>query len=150
MLRSADGHRVCLTATLMDGYVLARSAFNHSANYRSAMVFGEARRLEDDAEKQAALHAFTDGLFPGRWATLRPMTPQELKGTSVLWMEIEEATTKVRTGPPGDTEEATYPVWAGVVPLQTTPGIPVPAPMMPPGIELPPPIAALVASGRLR
>jgi len=150
MLRSADGHRVCLTATLMDGYVLARSAFNHSANYRSVMVFGEARRLEDDGAKQAALHAFTDGLFPGRWETLRPMTPQELKGTSVLWMEIEEATTKVRTGPPGDTEEATYPVWAGVVPLHTTLGRPVPVPMMPPGIELPEPIAALVASGRLR
>jgi hypothetical protein len=78
------------------------------------------------------------------------MTPQELKGTSVLWMEIEEATTKDRTGPPGDAAEATYPVWAGVVPLHTTLGRPLPAPMIPPGIELPAPIAALVASGRLR
>ncbi len=117
-LRQVDGKTVCLTCSLMDGYVLARSAFNHSANYRSAMVFGTARIVESDNEKTEALRRFTDGLFPGRWETLRPMTAQELKATSVLWMDVEEATAKVRAAPPGDPEDAGIRVWAGVLPMR--------------------------------
>ncbi|MDT7952546.1 MAG: pyridoxamine 5'-phosphate oxidase family protein [Acetobacteraceae bacterium] len=149
-LRKADGMPVCLTCTLMDGYVLARSAFNHSVNYRSTMVFGTAHTVEGDDEKVAALRGFTDGLFPGRWETLRPMTPQELKATSVLWLDIEEATAKVRAAPPGDPEDAGVPVWAGVLPMRTALAAAEPAPELPPRIELPGPLAALIASGRLR
>jgi nitroimidazol reductase NimA-like FMN-containing flavoprotein (pyridoxamine 5'-phosphate oxidase superfamily) len=118
-LRQVDGTSVCLTASLLDGYVLARSAFNHSVNYRSAMLFGRAQTIEDPDEKAAALHDFVEGLLPGRWASLRPMTPQEVKATSVLWMDIDEATAKTRSGPPGDTDEAAWPVWAGVIPVRT-------------------------------
>jgi len=149
-LRQVDGKTVCLTCSLMDGYVLARSAFNHSANYRSAMVFGTARIVESDNEKTEALRRFTDGLFPGRWETLRPMTAQELKATSVLWMDVEEATAKVRAAPPGDPEDAGTRVWAGVLPMRLALVPPEPAPELPADIELPGPLAALIASGRLR
>ena len=149
-LRQVDGTPVCLTCSLMDGYVLARSAFNHSVNYRSAMVFGTARTVDEDGEKMEALRRFTEGLFPGRWETLRPMTTQELKATSVLWLDIEEATAKVRAAPPGDPEDAGVPVWAGVLPMRTTLAAAQPAPELPSGVELPGPLAALIASGRLR
>ncbi|HEY4250941.1 MAG TPA: pyridoxamine 5'-phosphate oxidase family protein [Roseomonas sp.] len=148
-LRAAAGMPVCLTCSLMDGYVLARSAFNHSANYRSAMVFGRARVIEDAAEKTVALRHFTEGLFPGRWDSLRPMTGQELKATAVLWMEIEEATVKTRSGPPGDADEADIPVWAGVLPMRTSLAA-EPAPELPASLALPEPLAALLRSGRLR
>lgn len=149
-LRQVDGQTVCLTCSLMDGYVLARSAFNHSVNYRSAMVFGTAHTVEGDHEKTEALRRFTDGLFPGRWETLRPMTAQELKATSVLWMDVEEATAKVRAAPPGDPEDAGVRVWAGVLPMRTGLAVPEPAPELPGDIELPGPLAALIASGGLR
>ena len=149
-LRQVDGAPVCLTASLMDGYVLARSAFNHSVNYRSAMVFGTARLVTDPAEASAALRLFTEGLFPGRWDQLRPMTAQELKATSVLWMEIEDASAKIRAAPPGDADEADVPVWAGVLPMRTRLGAAEPAPDLPAGIDLPAPLAALIGSGRLR
>src|SRR3954447_15264170 len=103
-LRRAEGTKVCLTVSAMDGYVLARSGFSHSVNYRSAMVFGTARMLEEAGAKAQALQGFVDGLFPGRWETLRPITPQELKATSVLWMDIEEASAKVRAAPPADVD----------------------------------------------
>ncbi len=149
-LEQVEGTSVCLTCSLMDGYVLARSAFNHSVNYRSAMVFGTAHVVEDVAEKTEALRRFTDGLFPGRWETLRPMTSQELKATSVLWMEIDEASAKIRAAPPGDPEEADVPVWAGVLPMRTTLTVAEPAPELPAGFALPETLAALIASGRLR
>lgn len=120
MLRSnAGGNEVCLTATLLDGFVFARSAFHHSANYRSAMVFGVPRLVAEDAEKLAALKGFTERLSPGRWDGLRPVTAQELKATSVLAMTITEASAKVRTGPPGDdAEDVSWPIWGGVLPVQ--------------------------------
>ncbi len=149
-LRQAEGAKVCLTCSLMDGYVLARSAFNHSVNYRSAMVFGTARIVEGDDEKTEALRRFTDDLFPGRWNSLRPMTAQELKATSVLWMDIEEATAKHRAAPPGDPEDAGVPVWAGVLPMRTVLEAAEPAPELPPDITLPEPLESLIASGRLR
>jgi uncharacterized protein len=123
----SSGLDVCVTVTIVDGLVLARSAFHHSMNYRSAVVLGCARLVTDHEEKVAALRRFTDHVVPGRWAELRPMTDQELKGTAVLALPIEEASAKVRTGPPlDDPADLQWPVWAGVVPLTTTPGALVP------------------------
>jgi uncharacterized protein len=149
-LRKVEGQRACLTVSLMDGYVLARSAYNHSVNYRSAMVFGRAQRLDDPAAIEAALRTMVDGLFPGRWDTLRTMAPQELKATSVLWMDIEEASFKDRAAPPGDDDEAEFPVWAGVLPLATTMGAAEPAPGPHQDLPLPGELAELIGSGRLR
>lgn len=128
MLRSIGaGIPVCVTVTLVDGLVLARSAFHHSLNYRSVVMLGEARPVTDPAEKAKALKAFTNHVVPDRWDELRPVTAQELLGTSVLMLPIEEASAKVRTGPPIDDEEdLTWPVWAGVVPLALHTGQPIP------------------------
>jgi nitroimidazol reductase NimA-like FMN-containing flavoprotein (pyridoxamine 5'-phosphate oxidase superfamily) len=149
-LRQIDGARACITCSLVDGYVLARSALNHAVNYRSAMLFGAAHVVEGLEEKAAALREFTEGLFPGRWDSLRPMTEKEVRATAVLWMDIEEATVKARSGPPSDVDEADVPVWAGVIPLRTTLAESQPAPELPASIRLPEPLAALIASGRLR
>jgi nitroimidazol reductase NimA-like FMN-containing flavoprotein (pyridoxamine 5'-phosphate oxidase superfamily) len=149
-LRQVDGTRTCMTCSLVDGYVLARSAFNHAVNYRSAMLFGTARVVESIEERAEALRDFMDGLFPGRWDTLRPVTEKELRATSVLWMDIDEATVKARTGPPSDADESHVPVWAGVIPVHTTLAESQRAPEVPDSIKLPEPLAALIASGRLR
>lgn len=149
-LRKIVDMPVCLTCSLLDGYVLARSAFNHSVNYRSAMVFGTARIIEDVAEKAEALRLFTESYFPGRWEHLRPMKDRELKATSVLWMDIEEATSKVRNAPPGDPEEGNIPVWAGVIPVHNTLAAAEPAPDLRAGLTLPEELAGLIRSGRLR
>lgn len=149
-LRKVDGQRVCLTVSLMDGYVMARSAYNHSVNYRSAMVFGQAHRITDPAEAEAALKVMVEGLFPGRWDALRPMDPQELKATTVLWMDIEEASAKDRDGPPGDDDEAEFPVWSGVIPMHTTLGAAQAAPGPHHDLPLPEGLAQLIGSGRLR
>ena len=138
---NAAGGEVCLTASLFDGWVMARSGFHHSANYRSVMCFGVARAITDAAEKEAALAGFVEGRFPGRWARLRPPTRQELKATVVLTMPIDEASAKVRTGPPIDEpEDISWPVWAGVLPVSLVPGRPEPAPDMPPGLNEVPPV----------
>ncbi len=149
-LRAAQGVPVCLTVSFMDGYVLARSAYNHSVNYRLAMAFGTARRIEDKKETGDALRYFVDGLFPGRWEGLRPMTEQELKATSVLWMDIEEASVKIRTGGPGDPEESGVLVWAGIIPMRSVLGVPEAALELPADCALPRQLSELVASGRLR
>ncbi|HEY3543503.1 MAG TPA: pyridoxamine 5'-phosphate oxidase family protein [Gaiellaceae bacterium] len=113
----AGGVPVCLTATLFDGLVLAKSVFNHSVNYRSVVVFGTATRVPD-AEKEAALFALTEQLAPGRWNEVRAPTPQELKATWILALPIEEASAKVRAGGPIDEpEDEDLPHWAGVVPV---------------------------------
>jgi len=124
MVRTLErGIEVCVTATLVDGLVLARSAFHHSVNYRSVVVFGTARLVENDQEKMSALRAFTNHVVPGRWEEVRPPTEQELQGTAVLALTIDEASAKVRTGPPIDDEEDyALAVWAGEVPLRTTAG----------------------------
>ena len=128
MLRNnGSGAPVCLTVTMMDGFVLARSAFHHSVNYRSVLCFGAARLITDVAEKTAALKGFTDRLFPGRWDQLRPMQDQELKATAVLALEINEVSAKLRTCMPGDDpEDVTWPVWAGVLPVHMATGTPQP------------------------
>lgn len=149
-LRKAEGTRVCVSVSLMDGYVLARSAFNHSVNYRSASLFGVARKVEGAQAKTDALKAMTDSLFPGRWETLRPMTAKELKATAVLWMDIESASAKSRAAPPGDADEAAFPVWAGVIPMVAALAEPVADAALPPGVETPADLIALARSGRLR
>jgi nitroimidazol reductase NimA-like FMN-containing flavoprotein (pyridoxamine 5'-phosphate oxidase superfamily) len=120
------GVPACLTVTLVDGLVLARSAFNHSMNYRSVVLLGHARFIEGPEERERALEAFTEKLLPGRWDEVRPPARQELKGTRVLALPIDEASAKVRTGPPVD-DEADYAldVWAGVIPLTLTRGEPI-------------------------
>jgi len=128
MLRTlAQGIDVCVTVTLLDAFVLARSAFHHSMNYRSVIVLGRARQVTDTGEKLDALHAFTNHIVAGRWEEVRPPTEQELMGTSVLALALDEVSAKVRTGPPIDDEEDySLPVWAGQVPIETRYGDPVP------------------------
>src|SRR5918993_1495492 len=139
MLRTlSQGLDVCVTVTLIDGLVLARSAFHHSINYRSVVVFGKAALVEDTNDKSAALFAFSEHVIPGRWNDVREPTPEELTMTSVLVVELTEASAKVRTGPPLD-DEADYSlrVWAGVIPLHFTAGEAVNDPRLPEDIEPP-------------
>lgn len=138
MLEACEDAQVCLTVTILDGFVLARAAFNHSCNYRSVMAFGTARKLTDPAEKEQRLKTFTDSLWPGRWDMLRTMTTQELKATTVLSMELNEVSAKIRSGPPGD-DEADYalPVWAGVIPVRQEMLAPIDDPRLPPGLTPP-------------
>jgi uncharacterized protein len=127
MLRvAASGVRVCFSATLLDGLVLARSAFHHSMNYRSVALLGQAHLVSDEEEKLQALHAIVEHVARGRWEEVRPPHDKEMKATSVLRLPIEEASAKVRTGPPVDDEED-YPlrVWAGVVPMRVVAADPV-------------------------
>lgn len=139
MLRTLKaGIDLCVTVTLLDGLVLARSAFHHSMNYRSVVIFGQANLVADPAEKLAALKAFTEHIVPDRWAAVRQPTQQETAGTLVLSLPITEASAKVRSGPPSD-DEADYalPVWAGEIPLRLTPAPAVADPRLSPGIDLP-------------
>ena len=128
MLRALDrGIDLCVTVTLVDGFVLARSAFHHSMNYRSVVVVGKARLVSDPEEKMEALRRFTNHILPGRWEEVREPTAQELKATTVLALPLEEVSAKVRTGPPVDDEEDySLPIWAGVVPLRGKVGEPIP------------------------
>ncbi len=121
------GPEICVTATLLDGLVLARSAFHHSANYRSVVVFGRPEPVTDLDERRRALDALTDRLVPGRRPALRPMTDKEVRATAMVSLPIVEASAKVRTGPPIDDEEDhDWPVWSGVLPITTTYGEPIP------------------------
>ncbi|PTL85827.1 pyridoxamine 5'-phosphate oxidase family protein [Vitiosangium sp. GDMCC 1.1324] len=134
----AQGVPVCLTVTLLDGLVLARSAFHHSANYRSVVALGTAVLVTDEGEKLRALEAITDHALRGRWAEVRAPNAQELKATSVLRLPLEEASAKIRTGPPRDDEEdLPLDCWAGVLPLRLMALPPVPAPELREGIRPP-------------
>jgi nitroimidazol reductase NimA-like FMN-containing flavoprotein (pyridoxamine 5'-phosphate oxidase superfamily) len=134
----ATGLPVCVNVTLLDGLVLARSALHHSMNYRSAVVYGLAEPVEGE-EHEHALRVVTEHLVPGRWGEVRAPTPKELAATAVLAVGLEEASVKVRGGPPVD-DDADYalPVWAGVVPLAVAAGPPVADPRLAPGIAAPP------------
>ncbi|MEO0687291.1 MAG: pyridoxamine 5'-phosphate oxidase family protein, partial [Cyanobacteria bacterium J06649_11] len=139
MLRTLkQGIEVCVTVTLLDGLVLARSAFHHSMNYRSVVIFGTATLVNDTEEKNEALRAFTEHIIPGRWQEVRQPNKQELQGTMLLSLPLTEASAKVRTGNPVD-DEADYdlPVWAGVLPLQTIPGKAIADDRLIEGIEVP-------------
>jgi len=135
---AATGEPLCITCTIVDGLVLARSVFHHSMNYRSAVVFGRGRLAETDEEKWAALEAITEHVMPGRWDDARQPNELEMNATSVVLVEIEEATAKVRTGPPGDEEEDyALPIWAGVLPSQIEYGAPQDDPKLGAGIGVP-------------
>jgi nitroimidazol reductase NimA-like FMN-containing flavoprotein (pyridoxamine 5'-phosphate oxidase superfamily) len=126
MLKASAAGEVCLTATVIDGWVLARSAFNHTANYRSVMCFGRPEVIADAAGKARVLQTFTEQRFPGRWDRLRPVTRKELGATVVLSLPLGEASAKVRVGPPDDpARDRDWPVWAGVIPLRQLTGRPV-------------------------
>ena len=151
MLRNqSQGLPVCLTVTHFDGLVLARSGFHHSVNYRSAMAFGRAGKIEDLAEKEAAVNAYVERVFPGRNRELRPIDKQELKATTVLGMTIEEASAKVRTGPPVDDEpDYALPVWAGVIPIRQVFGKAIPDERLAPGTPWPAHLAPFADNSRL-
>ena len=135
---AADGNRVCVTVTHLDGLVAARSVFSHSVNYRSAVIFGTATIVKDEDERWQALRLITDHLIPGRWAVARQPTAKEMAATSVLSLPLTEASVKVRTGMPGDEpEEEGLDVWAGVLPISVTFGQPIPDPRLRPEIPLP-------------
>jgi len=145
MLRGlGTGTPACLTATCTDGIVLARSIFNHSINYASAMVLGELQPVTGRDEKLAALQAFTEKLVPGRWAEVRPPSDKELKATAILALGIDEASAKLRTGPPS-TDDPEVEAWAGVVPIHTAYGDPIPSPDQAAGLALAPSVARLLA-----
>ena len=139
MLRTlSKGVDVCVTVTLIDGLVLARSAFHHSINYRSVVVFGNATLVSDAQEKSDALLAFSEQVVAGRWNDVREPTENELIQTSVLRVTLEEASAKVRTGPPLDDEEDyALPIWAGVIPLAVTAGAPIDDPRLDNGAKPP-------------
>lgn len=139
MLRTLSGGvQVCVTVTLVDALVLARSAFHHSVNYRSVVMLGRATLVDDPGEKMRVLEAFTNHIIRGRWKDVRPPTEQELKGTSVLALPLGEVSAKVRTGPPKDDEEDyTLPIWAGLLPLPVVPAAPIADPRLQAGIPIP-------------
>ncbi len=130
------GVPACLTVTLLDAIVLARSAFHHSMNYRSVVVLGEARAISEGEELMLALRAFTGHIVPGRWDEVRPPSAQELKGTRVLALKLDESSAKIRTGPPVDDEEDhALDVWAGVIPIGLTAQSPVADPRLRAGVD---------------
>jgi nitroimidazol reductase NimA-like FMN-containing flavoprotein (pyridoxamine 5'-phosphate oxidase superfamily) len=134
----AGGAQACLTVTLIDGLVLARSAMHHSANYRSVMLLGEATSVEEPEQKLAAFEAIVEHIVPGRWRDVRPPTDNELKATAVVAIPIDEASAKIRVGPPVDDEEDySLPAWAGVIPLAFQALAPQPDPRLGEGIAPP-------------
>jgi nitroimidazol reductase NimA-like FMN-containing flavoprotein (pyridoxamine 5'-phosphate oxidase superfamily) len=139
MLRTLSGGvDACVTVTIVDGLVLARSAFHHSMNYRSVVIFGRARIVEDREEKMAALVALSEHIVRGRWADVREPNEEEFIKTTVLELPLVEASAKIRTGPPLDDEEDyALPIWAGVIPLSLQAGEPINDPRLPDGIEVP-------------
>ena len=139
MLRQMkEGVAVCITVTLLDGLVLARSIFNHSMNYRSVVILGTATLVDDPEEKLAALRILSEHILPGRWDESRQPNERELKATSVLRVPIEEFSAKVRKGPPIDDEpDYSFPTWAGVVPLEVKVGVPIDDERLLPGKEVP-------------
>jgi uncharacterized protein len=140
---------VCVTVTLLDGLVLARSAFHHSMNYRSVMAIGRTRRVTDPGEKEAALRALVEHIVPGRSDEVRGSDGRELAATAVLALPLREVSAKVRTGPPKDDEpDYQLPIWAGVLPLALTPGDPAPDPVLDPSIPTPAHVASWARPAR--
>lgn len=148
MRAGGAGLPVCATVMLLDGLVLARSAFHHSVNYRSVVVHGEAELIEDAAEKTEALRVLTEHVAPGRWDEVRPPSPAELRATSVLRLSLEHAVAKIRSGGVADdAADLDLPVWAGIVPVGTAYGTPVPATELADGFEPP---ASVVRAAAVR
>lgn len=149
MLRTLSGGvQMCVTVTLVDAIVLARAAFHHSMNYRSVVVLGRATLIESRDEKLKALEAFTEKIVRGRWADVRPPNESELKQTTVLVLPLEEVSAKIRTGGPKDEkEDYDLPIWAGLLPLPTVPGAPIPDPQLRVSLD-PPPYVVSYSRGR--
>lgn len=125
MLGSSIDEPICVTVTHLDGLVLTRSAFHHSVNYRSVVVLGRPEEVSDSTELAARMRYFMEGLFPGRWDALRPVKPKELKATRLLRVRIDEASAKIRSGPPADDKaDYVWPVWGGIIPLSIKSGTP--------------------------
>lgn len=143
MMAASSGVPICVTVTRLDGVVYARSAFHHSLNYASAVLHGTARKVTDEQELRHGLQALVEHLAPGSWEYSRPPTPKELAATTVLALPLDEASVKVRTGPPVDEESdvAAARAWAGVLPLTTRWGVPVPCPRLLTDIPVPPHVA---------
>ena len=148
----AAGAPACVTVTVFDGLVLARSAFEHSVNYDSAVLVGAFQPLTDPEEKLAALEAFLEGVLPGRWREVRPPNRKELKATAVLAIQIGEASVKTRSAPPDDdsSPDADRDTWAGVIPVHTSYGTPEPSPGLRPGIPLAPSVEQLLRHAAVR
>lgn len=145
-LRGAIGSEICVTVTHLDGIVLARSIFHHSVNYRSAVIYGTARVIEEPRHKLEALRAISERLAPGQWDVVRPPSRKELAATTVVAVSLDEASVKMRQGPPGDEDEDyALEVWAGVLPVRQVFGDPVPDPLLRAGIPVPPHIAGRAA-----
>jgi nitroimidazol reductase NimA-like FMN-containing flavoprotein (pyridoxamine 5'-phosphate oxidase superfamily) len=143
------GAPVCVTVTLLDGLVLARSAFHHSMNYRSVVILGTAKEVTDQAEKAAAFDTLVDHVLPGRAAEARRPNRNETRATAVFALPIDEASAKVRTGGARDAAEDMHlPIWAGTVPLELKPGLPVPEPDLPAGTRMSSAVERLIARGR--
>jgi hypothetical protein len=143
------GVPVCVTVTAIDGIVAARSAFNHSVNYRSAMVFGTATSIREEADKLHAMRVIVDHVLPGRWAEVRQPSATELRATEIVWLPIDRATAKVRTGGPVDTPaDRTAPVWSGVVPVSTCLELPILVPDDVADLPVPPSVVAAMARAR--
>jgi nitroimidazol reductase NimA-like FMN-containing flavoprotein (pyridoxamine 5'-phosphate oxidase superfamily) len=139
MLRTTDGQPVCVTVTLLDGLVLARSGFNHSVNFRCVMALGTAHLVTDPDEAAAALDAFVEHVYPGRAAELRPMSSKEKKATTVLWMDLSEASAKIRADINHDDGDEDWPTWGGVIPVRMVRGEPEPDPFVAAGAQAPEP-----------
>jgi uncharacterized protein len=139
MLKSLEqGVEMCVSATLLDGIVIARSLFHHEMNYRSVVLFGRATLVEGEDEKMHALKVLSEQIIPGRWEQARTPTPQEVKGTTVLAFPIEEGSAKIRSGEPHDNaEDYALPIWAGQLPLKLVAGVPLPDPKLSPEISAP-------------
>lgn len=147
MLRSTADTDVCVSVTIVDGIVAARSAFHHSLNYRSVAVFGKPRVVTDPEERSAAFEAITNHVLPGRWDEARQPSVKEDKGTKLLAIDITEASAKIRTGPPVDDEEdMNLGIWAGVIPLAMQAGPAVPAPDLEDGVAVPPSVSGYPAN----
>lgn len=143
MMRATEGAEVCLTVSILDGLVLARAAYGFNINHRSVMVFGKPEAVTDPVEKTRLLKRFVDGYVPGQWERLRPVTDQEIGATAILSLPLDEASAKVRVGPPEDGEEDyAFPVWAGVLPIRLAVGTPEPDPRNLPGVEVPASLAS--------
>lgn len=143
-LRRGGGSEVCATVTLIDGFVLARSAFHHSMNYRSVVVIGTAEPVTEPAEKAAALERFVERMVPGRQAMIRQNTAKEIQGTTVLRLSLDKASAKVRTGDPvDDDEDYDLPIWGGVLPMTSHFGVPIGDNRSPAGVDVPANVAAM-------
>jgi nitroimidazol reductase NimA-like FMN-containing flavoprotein (pyridoxamine 5'-phosphate oxidase superfamily) len=139
-MKAGRGMQVCVTVTITDAMVLARSGLEHSVNHRSVMVFGQAEWVTDPAAKAKHLERMIEGMFPGRWPQLRPMTDQEVKATGILSLPLDEASAKIGAAGPGETdpeEDRAWPVWSGLLPIRLVNDAPIPAPDLAPGIDLP-------------